>query len=304
MPLSPTCNVPALIVVAGVARAAGQNQSACAVLTQPRCAGDIDSMRAVTPVPASMTPVERLTVPPVSVTVPSSKPGEAAFCVPLTVTVYVPVASVPAAKTALCEAPGQIPVATSPLALALQLAVAPSHVPPGVAPPAPAVAPSISHDDSVSHFAPTADAQLVHLQDGNPRALPHEYALDVVAAPGGGVRDAVGVGAVAGQKTRGQIDPHPRFFGRDIQRTHDQLCGAQAELVRCPRRRPGGRGPLAKDAQVVLCRVDSIGTNLNFAGDDRRVACLKTSALLFSEKKNAPVVLFTPVRSLTSSRNE
>src|SRR5687768_17918174 len=99
---------------------------------------------AVTPPSTLICPPERLTVPPVSVgtaagfglTTPSfSNDRPEALCVPETVTVYAPVASVPAENTALYPAPGNAVVPTSPAALALQFDVAPSHVPLGVAPP-------------------------------------------------------------------------------------------------------------------------------------------------------------------------
>lgn len=62
---------------------------------------------------------------------------------PTTVTLNEPVAAVPAENTANCPA-GQPDVDASPVALGLQFASTALHVPLGVVPPAPGVAPSMS----------------------------------------------------------------------------------------------------------------------------------------------------------------
>ena len=90
--------------------------------------------------PAKVTSPEP---PSASVTVPSLAHTASAVTVPATCTAKAPVEALPAEKTAAFEAV-QAPVATSPNELADQLVVAASQVPAGVAPPAPAVAPSVS----------------------------------------------------------------------------------------------------------------------------------------------------------------
>src|SRR5436190_683162 len=80
----------------------------------------------------------RLICPPLSVTVPSSNVSPPTVCVPLTVTVYAPVAVVPAAKTAV--SPGDAafdhaPVTDVPAELVLQKESVP-HVPPVLVVPA------------------------------------------------------------------------------------------------------------------------------------------------------------------------
>src|SRR5436853_3327589 len=94
------------------------------------------------PLVASVCAPTRFNVPPVRVGVPSLNVTLVADCVPLIVIVYAPVASLPAEKIALALGVQACP-ATSPLALLLQLVVAP-QVPLGVAPPDPGVALSIS----------------------------------------------------------------------------------------------------------------------------------------------------------------
>src|SRR5439155_16543678 len=84
-------------------------------------------------------PPIRFNVPPDSVTLPSSKLTAAAVCAPLTLTVKVPIASVPAEKTALLPADHAPVGATVPAALLLQKLFVP-QVPAGVT-PAPSAAP-------------------------------------------------------------------------------------------------------------------------------------------------------------------
>ena len=76
---------------------------------------------------------------PASVTVPSSNVIPAALCALASVTVKVPVASVPAEKTAVLVVPLQAPGATVPAELVLQKLLVPQF-PVGVV-PAPPVAP-------------------------------------------------------------------------------------------------------------------------------------------------------------------
>src|SRR5262245_60229363 len=106
----------------------------------------VDAMRppasVLIPPPALMVmvpaPIE--TVPEVKLTMPSSTSTTPGVCVPDTITVNAPVASLPAENTAL-RPEIHAAVAPVPSATLFQLANAPSHVPLGVAPPAPAVVP-------------------------------------------------------------------------------------------------------------------------------------------------------------------
>jgi hypothetical protein len=96
-------------------------------------------------------------VPPLSVTVPSSTRTPAASWVPLTVTVNVPVASLPAEKTAV--SPGvHGAVAKEPVESADQFGVEASQVPAGVVPPAPGVEPSMSQKLSAARRVEVANA--------------------------------------------------------------------------------------------------------------------------------------------------
>ena len=88
-------------------------------------------------------------VPPARLTVPWLTTSPEPKLVPSIVTVNEPVASEPAEKKATLPSPAPVPdthaaVAASPAALGLQLAAVLFHVPLGVAPPAPGVAPSMS----------------------------------------------------------------------------------------------------------------------------------------------------------------
>src|SRR6476659_7793985 len=98
----------------------------------------------------------RLIWPPVSVAFPSSKTRPEESCVPLTVTVNGPLASLPAAKSAvnpLAHVP-MVPPAP-PVESSFQLVSEADQVPSGVV-PAPAVVPFISQ------YKPAPDAGAAH----------------------------------------------------------------------------------------------------------------------------------------------
>jgi hypothetical protein len=105
---------------------------------------------AMTPEFTVNWPPPKLMLPPLSVTLPSSKmkfavaPPLPTVWVPLTVMVYVPVASLPAANTAVLP-DTHAPVETVPSADVLQNVLLPFQVPLGdPLPPAPVVAPFMS----------------------------------------------------------------------------------------------------------------------------------------------------------------
>ena len=113
------------------------------IFVKPKLPASTDSIDALAVVTLILMLEASESVPPESVAVPSSKVSPPIDCVESTVTVYVPVASLPAEKTAMSP-DAQAAIPPEPLTFAFQLFWPAAHVPLGVAPPAPLVEPFMS----------------------------------------------------------------------------------------------------------------------------------------------------------------